>query len=117
MSDGTTNQADGLVLEYEFEEPPQKVWRAVSVPELRERWLPERLLEDTEPVSSVPGEEVSYRMRDDEPPFLGSTVTFAVSPRSDGGTRLRIIHRLEDARLAHRPLAANGNGTCLMRAA
>ncbi len=57
-------------------------------------------------------------MRDDEPPFLASTVTFEVRPRSGGGTRLRIIHRLADMQLDGRPrAAANSNRTCLMRAA
>ncbi|MGY4413517.1 hypothetical protein ACVWW4_005253 [Bradyrhizobium sp. LB7.1] len=30
-----------LVLEYEFDAPPAKVWRAVTIPALRERWLPD----------------------------------------------------------------------------
>jgi hypothetical protein len=39
-------------------------------------------------------------------------------PNADGGTRLRIIHVLADARLArHPPKAANSNGPCLMLAA
>jgi uncharacterized protein YndB with AHSA1/START domain len=116
-----TNAADedtdgGLVLEYEFDEAPEAVWRAVSEAELREKWLPERLLADGEPLSEVPGEEVRYRMRDDEAPFLASTVTFEVKPRSDGGTRLRIVHRLDDARLAAGPPAANGNTTLMLAA-
>jgi uncharacterized protein YndB with AHSA1/START domain len=57
-------------------------------------------------------------MRDDEPPFLESVVTFQVTPVADGGTRLLIIHRLMDARLEVRlPVAANSNDRCLMRAA
>ena len=117
MSSAETEEAtDELVLEYDFDDPPENVWRAVSVPALRERWLPKELLADAEPVSSAPGAEICYRMRDDEPPFLASTVTFEVSPRSGGGTRLRIVHRLADARLDRRPQAANGNRP-LMRAA
>jgi uncharacterized protein YndB with AHSA1/START domain len=108
---------DALVLEYDFDEPPEKVWRAVSVPELREKWLPQELLADGEPVSSVPGKEVRYRMRDDAPPFLESNVTFEVSPRSGGGARLRIIHRLADARIDRRPPAAANSNRTLMRAA
>jgi uncharacterized protein YndB with AHSA1/START domain len=57
-------------------------------------------------------------MRDDEPPFLESVVTFQVTPVADGGTRLLIIHRLMNARLEVRlPVAANSNDRCLMRAA
>jgi uncharacterized protein YndB with AHSA1/START domain len=118
MSVVDEDQEDTLVLEYEFDDPPEKVWRAVSIGEIRERWLPDSALADAEPVSSVPGEEIRYRMRDDEPPFLGSTVTFEVRPRSGGGTQLRIVHRLTDVRLERRSrAAANSNRTSLMRAA
>jgi uncharacterized protein YndB with AHSA1/START domain len=59
-----------------------------------------------------------YRMRDDEPPFLHSIVTFQLRPNADGGTHFRIIHRLADRRAQHElPRAANNNGRCLMRAA
>ncbi len=108
MSDANEEQA--LVLDYEFDEPPEKVWRALSTPALRERWLPEEHLADAEPIASVPGEKIDYRMREDEAPFRAGIVTFEVRPRQDGGTRLRIVHRLA-------PTAANDNRTCLMRAA
>ena len=111
-------QAKDLVLEYELDAPPEKVWRAISTDALRERWLPKGDLADAGPVSSAPGKEVRNRMRDSEPPFLESVVTFQVDPSVDGGTTLRIIHRLVDARLARLPPgAANGNGPALMRAA
>lgn len=111
-------QTTDLVLEYELDASPQKVWRAISIPEFREKWLPKGELADAEPVSSAPGEEISYRMKDNEPPFLESMVTFQVRPNADGGAMLRIIHRLVDERLARRPLsAANNNWPSLMRAA
>jgi uncharacterized protein YndB with AHSA1/START domain len=103
-----------LVLEYELDAPPEKVWRAISIPAFRDKWLPSEALVSAEPVSSSPGEEVRYSMREDEPPFLESVVTFQVRPNADGGTRLRIIHGLVTARL---PQAANSSETCLMRAA
>jgi uncharacterized protein YndB with AHSA1/START domain len=69
-------------------------------------------------VRSVPGEEIGYRMQDDEPPFLHSIVTFQLRPNADGGTHLKIIHRLADLRAQRElPRAANNNGRCLMRAA
>ena len=41
MNDGKTGDpARSLVLDYEIDAPPQKVWRAISIPELREHWLP-----------------------------------------------------------------------------
>jgi uncharacterized protein YndB with AHSA1/START domain len=104
-----------LVLEYELDAPPEKVWRAITNPALREKWLPKADLCGAEPVSSKPGEEICFRMRDDEPPFLESTVTFQVRPGHAGGARLRIIQQPSDARLAPRP--ANSNQPLLMRAA
>ncbi|MCX5580824.1 SRPBCC family protein [Kaistia terrae] len=111
-------QMKTLVLEYELDAPPEKVWRAISIPEFREKWLPEGSLADAEPVSSTPGEEVRYGMRDAEPPFLESVVTFQLRPNEMGGTRLRIVHGLSDARLERRPQrAANSNRSSRMLAA
>jgi uncharacterized protein YndB with AHSA1/START domain len=114
----TDTPTDDLVLEYELDAPVEKVWRALSIPEFRAKWLPTEDLVESEPVSSVPSEEVRYKMREDEPPFLESTVTFQVLPNAVGGTRLRIIHGPVDARLRRQPpRAANSNWPCLMRAA
>jgi uncharacterized protein YndB with AHSA1/START domain len=111
-------KTEDVVLEYKLDAPPEKVWRAISIPAFRDKWLPDGALADAEPVSSAPGDEIRYRMRDDEPPFLESEVTFQVRPNTEGGTRLTIIHRLIDARLALQPLAAaNSNWPCVMRAA
>ncbi|WP_186416666.1 SRPBCC domain-containing protein [Bosea sp. CS1GBMeth4] len=102
-----------LVFEYQLDAPPEKVWRALSIPAFRERWLPAR----AEALSAVPGEEVRYRLREEEPPFLESVVTFRLAP-SEGGTELRIIHGLTDARLAEqRPPPANSNQPLMARAA
>ncbi len=111
-------QAKDLVLDYELDAPPEKVWLAISNPALREKWLPKRELADATPISSISGEEARYRMRDDEPPFLESIVTFQIRPNATGGTRLRIIHGLGAATLMQRtPQAANSNRRSLMRAA
>lgn len=114
---GAEERVEDLVLEYELDAPPEKVWRAISIAEFRDRWLPAGDLADDEPVSSAPGEEVRYRMRDGEPPFLESIVTFQVEPIAGGGTRLRIIHGLTDARLVQPSVAANSNDPVMMRAA
>jgi uncharacterized protein YndB with AHSA1/START domain len=121
MSDAIERDRDDerkLVLEYDLDAPPAKVWRAVTIPALRARWLPPSDLAEPEPVSSVTGEEICYRLREPEPPFLESSVTFRIEPNHSGGTRLRIIHQIGHGRLeqpAHR--AANSNQRCLMRAA
>ncbi len=66
----------------------------------------------------TPGEEVIYRMRDDVPPFLESTVTFRISPNSAGGTSLRIIHEPTDVRFDRMTrAAANNNNPIVMLAA
>jgi hypothetical protein len=107
---------DALVLEYDFDAPPEKVWRAVTIPALRERWLPDSELAGAEPESSVTGEEVRYLLRDSEPPFRESRVIFRIEPNEAGGTRFRIIQETCDDRRTM-PQAANNNGRCLMRAA
>lgn len=103
------SDSDALVLEYDLDAPPAKVWRAISIPAFREQWLPAAALADPDAVAVTPGEEIRYRMRDAAPPFRESHVTFGIASNADGGTRLRIVHRL--ARVA------NDNGQILMRAA
>ncbi|AIK43092.1 MULTISPECIES: SRPBCC family protein [Brucella/Ochrobactrum group] len=108
----------GIEQEYELDATPQKVWRAISIPEFRENWLPSEALADPEPTSCKPGKEISYRMRESEPPFLESMVTFRIVPGVSGGTFLRVIHELNDTRLKHTAVvAANSNRMPMMRAA
>lgn len=109
---------DGVEQEYDFTEPPQKVWRAISIPEFREGWLPEAALAAPEPVSVTPEREISYRMREDAPPHLESTVTFRIAPNGRGGTSLRIVHEPTDVRFGQATtVAANSNSSPLMLAA
>jgi len=117
MSDAVKPDASDevLVLEYDFDAPPAKIWRAVTIPALRERWLPDCELASAEPELSIAGEEVRYRLRDSEPPFRESHVIFRIEPNEDGGTRFRIIQQACDER-ATLPQAANSN-CCMMRAA
>jgi uncharacterized protein YndB with AHSA1/START domain len=109
----------GFELEYQIEEPTEKVWRAISIPEFRESWLPQEDLAAPDAASFTPGEEVVYRMRDSEPPFLESTVTFRIAPNPAGGTSLRIIHEPTDIRFDRmtRAAANNNNGPIVMLAA
>ena len=88
-----------IALEYELDAAPEKVWRAIALPAFRERWLPQADLAEPEPIASVPGVEVQYRMREEGAPFTESTVTFQIEPGPQGGTLFRVIHRIEsDAR-------------------
>jgi len=57
-------------------------------------------------------------MRYKEPPSLESVVAFQIEPNACGGTVLKIIHGLTDARLVRQaPVAANSNTPVMMRAA
>lgn len=116
--DDLTEREIGLEETHEFAEPPEHVWRALTTPALRERWLPTDALASPEPISVTPGRDVSYRMREEAPPFLESIVTFRVEPGEAGGTRVRILHELTDIRVRVRKVQpANGNTAPLMRAA
>jgi hypothetical protein len=98
MSDIASEPREGaeIALEYELDAMPEKVWRAIAVAAFRERWLPQADLADPEPIASIPGVEVRYRMREEGAPFPESTVTFRIEPGLKGGTLFRIIHRIED---------------------
>jgi hypothetical protein len=99
MSDATSDPREEteaeIALEYELDAKPEKVWRAIALPAFRERWLPEADLAEGEPIASIPGVEVSYRMREQGAAFPDSTVTFRIEPGLEGGALLRIIHRIE----------------------
>ena len=106
-----------LVQEYELDAPPEKVWRAISIAEFREQWLPSKALAQAESVSAVPGEEVRYRLRDELPPHLESEVTLRIRGNEAGGTALTIIHQARAAEGAGRPEASNDGAYAFMRAA
>ncbi len=93
---GETEEAE-IALEVELDAAPEKVWRAIAVAAFRARWLPEADLAEPEPIASIPGVEIRYRMRDDVATFLGSTVIFRIEPGNEGGTLFRVIHRIEGA--------------------
>ena len=90
-----TQEEAEIALEYELDAAPEKVWRAIAVAAFRERWLPEADLAEPEPIASIPGVEVRYRMREDGAPFAESTVTFQIEPGPQGGTLFRVLHRIE----------------------
>lgn len=115
-----TKTENVIVTECDLEERPQKVWRALTEPDLVARWLvPEdvdcRILE-AEPERFL---RCSWKNRENERDGLGQSldtvVTFELSPSDAGGTHLRIVH----AGFATVALqAANDNGaTLMMRAA
>ncbi|HBT67886.1 MAG TPA: hypothetical protein DEB63_06115 [Agrobacterium sp.] len=114
----TEAMKNGLELEYDLDEPPQKVWRAISIPAFREHWLPQEALAEPEAVNVTPGEEVCYRLRENVPPFLESTVTFRIASNDRGGTSLRVIHDLPSKKPGRMTkAAANHNGSPIKLAA
>ncbi|WP_293798750.1 hypothetical protein [uncultured Bosea sp.] len=108
---------DPLVFAFQFDEPPEKLWRAITTPGLREHWLPDAELADPEPSIVTPGEALRYRMRDSEPPFLESVVTFRIDASEAGGSSLHVIHELTDRHVGLELIPANSNAPPLMRAA
>ncbi len=81
-----------LVLEFEIEASPAKIWRAVTIPEYRDQWLPAKTLVDGEPLDVEIGRSVRYQIRDDELPFGQSAVTFEVESGTNGNSIFRITH-------------------------
>lgn len=110
-------QLPKLVLAFDLDAEPEKVWRAISDEGHRDRWLPRDALAEAEVVRVKPGQEVRYRMRDDEPPYLESVVTLRILPNQGGGTCLTVIHELTDRRIGRGLEVGNGNDPPLMLAA
>ena len=96
--------SDSLVFECDFDEPPEKVWRALTEPRLLEAWLttedaPQSPSGDREILTAEPHRLVRYRWRDraDGPDDSGgsevhSVVTVELAPCPTGGTHLRLTH-------------------------
>ncbi|MDR7032500.1 SRPBCC domain-containing protein [Mesorhizobium sp. BE184] len=112
----TEKPAAPIVVECDLAEPPEKVWRALTVPELLAAWL---LPNDMDPAIEAgsrfqlrPGAapiecevleadpcrllRYSWRERDDrengDASGIDSTVSFELARSASGGTRLRIVH-------------------------
>jgi len=116
-ADNAEASSGHIVLEYQLDAPPEKVWRAISVPGLRHVWLPDAALADPEPTVLASGEAIRYRMREDAPPFLESAVTFRITLNDSGGTCLRVIHELAAPGVKQIDKPANGNVPPMLRAA
>ncbi|WP_188248817.1 polyketide cyclase [Stenotrophomonas maltophilia] len=116
MDDVLKEAAPALVMEQRLPAPPERVWRALFDPALRERWLPAADLADPKPCLFEEGRELGFRLRDARPPHLHSLVCFRLRGDEDGGTVLTIVHRLTDRR-ALIPPASNDDHRTVMRAA
>jgi uncharacterized protein YndB with AHSA1/START domain len=104
MKKAKPDSSDSLVFECDLEEPPEKVWRALTEPELLEAWLDNRKSRGTdstdyEILSAEPHRLLRYRWRDRERGSgdngareMDSVVTVELAPGRAGGTHLRLTH-------------------------
>jgi uncharacterized protein YndB with AHSA1/START domain len=88
LGDTRNDRSGEYTLETDLEASPEKVWRALTEPALREAWLGEA----GKVVEALPPEQLTLRC--DEKASSG-LVTFTVRPGGDGGSHLTIVHRRE----------------------
>lgn len=87
--------SEDIDLTFDLDEPAEKVWRALSEPEIRERWLGANDNGvDCEVLEAEPDRRLrlGWRETSEEGALISSTVTFEIDPIEAGGVRLRIIH-------------------------
>jgi uncharacterized protein YndB with AHSA1/START domain len=113
MSDTTTPLAttETIVADYDLAEPPHKVWRALTEPDLLAAWLgPNDIRPEVghrfkvepgtdgsvqcEVLEVEPNRSITYSWREarDGGPALDSQVTWILTPTFIGGTHLRLVH-------------------------
>ena len=104
-----TSQAESIAFDFDLHHPPEKVWRALTDPELLAEWLLPAIGLELEPgaefmfkTQPYPGWDgtVNCRFIEIEPqrklsytwtvPFLDTVVTFSLAP-SASGTRLSLV--------------------------
>jgi uncharacterized protein YndB with AHSA1/START domain len=87
-----------IVTECDLPEAPEKVWKALTTPELLAKWLPEAA--GCEVLAAEPNRLLRYRWRpgaddrDESGRELDSVVTFELTNTPTGGTHLRVDHRV-----------------------
>ena len=102
-----TDEANTVVVETDIEAPPERVWRALSEPDLTGAWLApgemsarpgDRFTLDDD------GHRIDCEVLEAEPPRhlrlgwresdggIASEVTFTITPTRAGGARLRVVH-------------------------
>jgi len=85
-----SDDPDALVFEADLDAPPDKVWRALATPELREAWLGEPEAGPAEILRVDPGERLDLAWPTHEGDSL---VSFEIEDGEGGGTHLTIVHR------------------------
>ncbi|MBS3847949.1 MULTISPECIES: SRPBCC domain-containing protein [Devosia] len=103
-----TSETDALVFECSLDAPPEKVWRALTIPEYLSRWL--KPADDIElaVVTAEENKSLTYRWREAGQGAVtdaeDSLVTFELTPNDDGGTWFKLTHAPMTV-----PVAANSN--------
>ena len=127
---------DRLGFDCELPDPPEKVWRALTVPELLAAWMMPNDIKpeigsrfafagpaapiECEILDAEPGRLLRYSWRERPKPAdaarrqgldspLDSIVTFTLHPTVSGGTHLRIVH---DGFARARPAVAMAGAGC-----
>ena len=96
-----TDAPNSVVTECDFSEAPEKVWKALTAPAVLARWLPEAL--ESEILEAVPNKLLRYRWADGDGDkdavgrLVESVVSFELTGAADGGTHLRVVHRVVEA--------------------
>jgi uncharacterized protein YndB with AHSA1/START domain len=88
-----TGRDEAVVFEVDLAAPPEKVWRAIATPEIRDVWLGEPAdgrakVADADPPSRL---DLVWPT-----PEGDSLISFEISP-AEGGSRLTITHRAPQA--------------------
>lgn len=108
-----TTDTDALVFECVLDAPPEKVWRALTIPEYLERWLKPAKSDELAVVTAEENRSLTYRWRESgQGAIVGledSLVTFDLTPTADGGTWFKLTH----APIVL-PVAANNNTPATM---
>jgi uncharacterized protein YndB with AHSA1/START domain len=123
-----TGDAEAIVLDYDLDESPEKVWRALTDPALVAKWLAPNDIStevgrrfsltpspdapvDCEVLEADPERRLSYRWREagGNGPPLDSIVTFEITALPAGRSHLRLVHREAAAAGAVVSIAAPAN--------
>lgn len=89
-------ETDTLVFECALDAPPEKVWRALTIPEYLERWLKPDAGLDLKVVTAEENRSLTYRWREaGQGTVVGmedSLVTFELTATDEGGTWFKLTH-------------------------
>lgn len=125
--------SEDVIVDCDLAEPPEKVWRALTVPELLAAWLmpndfearvghdftfrPERGPDIACEVLDIEeGSLIRYSWREGDDDGIDSIVTVSLTPLQGGGTHLRLVHTGFPLRASRATLTLLRAGRSLTRA-